>query len=140
MSEKDSPSSTTAEVRNRSADRDINLTGGSGELSISALHTAAFNSRVRAISGGLFAGAGATISNTVTSTVEAAVGDDVTVYAKDIDVSAVNRDFAQRVHAAAKKDANVNALVNLDCFATLVPMTVDSVLEQTRDCFGAHLR
>ena len=56
------------------------------------------------------------------------------------DVSAVNRDFAQRVQAAAKKDANVNALVNLDCFGTLVPMTVDSVLGQTRDYFAAYLR
>ena len=35
---------------------------------------------------------------------------------------------------------NVNALVNLDCFAALVPMTVDSLLEQTKDYFGAYLR
>jgi len=34
-------------------------------------------------------------------------------------VGKVNRDFAKRMRAAARKDANVNALMNLDIFASM---------------------
>lgn len=52
----------------------------------------------------------------------------------------VNRDFALRLADAAKKDANVNALVNLDCFATLVPLKADSTLEEIKRYFSAYLK
>lgn len=58
------------------------------------------------------------------------------VYAK---VGIVNRDFALRLRDAAKKDANVNALVNLDCFAQMVPIAADDVLRGIKPYFSAYL-
>jgi hypothetical protein len=58
------------------------------------------------------------------------------VYAK---VSIVNRDFADRLRDAAKKDANINALVNLDCFATMVPFVAEDTLKQLKPYFSAYL-
>lgn len=58
------------------------------------------------------------------------------VYAE---VGVVNRDFAQRLRDAAKKDANVNALVNLDCFATMVPLAAEEILSGLRPYFSAYL-
>jgi len=48
------------------------------------------------------------------------------IYAR---VSSVNNDFALRLRQAAKKDANANALVNLDCWANLVPDTKTNLAE-----------
>lgn len=56
------------------------------------------------------------------------------------DVGAVNRDFANRMRVAAKNDANVNALVNLDCFAQMIPLAADETLRQLKPYFGALLR
>jgi hypothetical protein len=58
------------------------------------------------------------------------------VYAE---VGVVNRDFAQRLRDAAKKDANVNALVNLDCFATMVPLAAEETLSGIKPYFSAYL-
>ena len=55
------------------------------------------------------------------------------------DVGVVNRDFAQRLRDAAKKDANVNALVNLDCFATMVPLAAEETLEGIKSYFSPYL-
>lgn len=55
------------------------------------------------------------------------------------DVSIVNRDFAKRLLEAAKKDANVNALVNLDCFASMVTMTAEDTLRDIRPYYSALL-
>ncbi len=52
----------------------------------------------------------------------------------------MNRDFAQRLADAAKKDANVNALVNLDCFATMVPLAAEETLNEIKSYFSAHLK
>ena len=57
-----------------------------------------------------------------------------------IEVGKVNRDFAQRLHVAAKKDANVNALVNLDCFAQMVPLAAEDTLNEIRPYFAAYLK
>jgi hypothetical protein len=57
------------------------------------------------------------------------------VYAK---VGVVNRDFANRLRDAAKKDANLNALVNLDCFASMVPLVADDTLKAIRPYFNAY--
>lgn len=57
-------------------------------------------------------------------------------YAK---VSIVNRDFANRLRDAAKKDANINALVNLDCFAAMMPFAAEETLKNLKQYFGAYL-
>jgi len=54
-------------------------------------------------------------------------------------VGVVNRDFALRLRDAAKKDANVNALVNLDCFAQMVPLAADDLLREIKPYFAAYL-
>lgn len=58
------------------------------------------------------------------------------VYAE---VGKVNRDFAVRLRDAAKKDANINALVNLDCFASMVPLVAEDTLKAIRPYFAAYL-
>ncbi|MHB8881402.1 MAG: DUF6901 family protein [Thermodesulfovibrionales bacterium] len=55
-------------------------------------------------------------------------------------VGELNRDFAQRLAEAATKDANANALVNLDCFASMVPLAVDDILAELKQYFTAYLR
>lgn len=54
-------------------------------------------------------------------------------------VNIVNRDFAARLRVAAKNDANVNALVNLDCFATMVPIAAGEMLAEIKPYFSAYL-
>jgi len=58
------------------------------------------------------------------------------VYAE---VSIVNRDFANRLRDAAKKDANINALVNLDCFAAMLPLAAEDTLNEIKAYFSAYL-
>ncbi len=58
-------------------------------------------------------------------------------YAK---VSIVNRDFANRLRDAAKKDANINALVNLDCFAAMMPFAAEETIGNLKPYFGAYLQ
>ncbi len=53
-------------------------------------------------------------------------------------VSIVNRDFAVRLRDAAKKDANINALVNLDCFAAMLPLAAEDTLQSLRPIFSAY--
>jgi hypothetical protein len=55
------------------------------------------------------------------------------------DVSAVNMSFAKRLRAAASKDANVNAMVNLDCFAKVVPYMVEDLLKEMEGYFAGLL-
>jgi len=54
-------------------------------------------------------------------------------------VSIVNRDFANRLRDAAKKDANINALVNLDCFAAMIPLAAEDTMNAIRPYFSAYL-
>jgi hypothetical protein len=54
-------------------------------------------------------------------------------------VCIVNRDFALRLQDVEKKDANLNALVNLDCIAQMVPMAVDDVLREIKPYFSTGL-
>jgi hypothetical protein len=56
------------------------------------------------------------------------------------EVGKVNRGFAQRLRDAAKKDADVNALVNLDCFATMVPIVADESLKEISAYFSAYMK
>jgi len=55
------------------------------------------------------------------------------------EVTKVNKDFSRRMHAAAENDANVNALVNLDVFAIMVPRVAEDMLQQIKPYFSAHL-
>lgn len=56
------------------------------------------------------------------------------------DVSAVNRDFAERLRAASEKDANLNAIVNLDCFANLVPLLMEDTIEEIKPYFSGYFK
>ena len=55
------------------------------------------------------------------------------------EVSIVNRDFANRLRDAAKKDANINALVNLDCIAAMMPFAAEETLKSLKPYFAAYL-
>ncbi len=55
-------------------------------------------------------------------------------------VGQVNRDFADRIANTAKKDANLNALVNLDCFASMVPLALEDTLEELKSSFSIYLK
>jgi hypothetical protein len=56
------------------------------------------------------------------------------------EVGQVNRDFASRMRAAAKKDANVNALVNLDVFASMMTLAAEDTLSRLKPYFSALLK
>jgi hypothetical protein len=56
------------------------------------------------------------------------------------DVERVNEHFAKRILSAARKDANVNAMVNLDCFAKMVPFAVEELLLEMETYFAALLQ
>ncbi len=51
----------------------------------------------------------------------------------------VNRDFVRRLRDASMEDANINALVGLDCFATMVPLIAEDTLNEIRQYFSAFL-
>jgi hypothetical protein len=55
-------------------------------------------------------------------------------------VGEVNRDFAERMAGASKNDVNVNALVNLDAFAKMVPLAADKMLKRITPYFSALLK
>lgn len=56
------------------------------------------------------------------------------------EVGQVNRDFARRLAEAAKKDANANALVNLDCFAAMISLSAEEILKEITPYFSAYLK
>jgi len=56
------------------------------------------------------------------------------------EVSQVNRDFSQRLADAASKDAHINALVNLDCFATIIPLQAEETLKEIESYFSAYFK
>ena len=56
------------------------------------------------------------------------------------EVSIVNHDFANRLRDAAKKDANINALVNLDCFAAMLPLAAEDSLASIKPYFSAYFK
>jgi len=55
------------------------------------------------------------------------------------EVGILNRTFAKRISGAARTDAHMNALVNLDCFATIIPLSIDNYLKDIEDDFTAFL-
>ncbi|CAM9441455.1 unnamed protein product, partial [Phaeothamnion confervicola] len=73
------------------ASSNVNLsTRGTGELSLSADHTASLNTREKTEAGGVIAGAGVTVDNEVISAVDARIGASAIVLAREIDLSATN--------------------------------------------------
>jgi hypothetical protein len=74
-------STTNAQIHNGSATDDLNH--GTGTLTIAADHNAIFDTQATAFAGGLLAGAGAVVHNPVTSSVNAGIGNDVTLNAKN---------------------------------------------------------
>ena len=53
-------------------------------------------------------------------------------------VTEVNRCIADRLRNNADKDANLNALVNLNFFAAMAPMAIEDVLEQLEPNFSGY--
>jgi hypothetical protein len=54
-------------------------------------------------------------------------------------VHAVNRGMAQRLRAASRQDAIVNAIVLLDVYSSLVPAAIHDILEELKPAFSALL-
>lgn len=54
-------------------------------------------------------------------------------------VHSVNRGMAQRLRAASRQDAIVNAVVLLDVFSSLVPAAIHDILDEIKPAFGALL-
>jgi len=54
-------------------------------------------------------------------------------------VHSVNRGMAQRLRAASRQDAIVNAVVLLDVFSSLVPAAIHEILDEIKPAFGALL-
>lgn len=56
------------------------------------------------------------------------------------EIHEVNKDFARRIAETAKKDANVNAIMNLDCFACLVPLTAEEMIKEIEQNFQPYTK
>jgi hypothetical protein len=56
------------------------------------------------------------------------------------EVNSVNNDFSMRLRAAGGKDANLSALTNLDCNATLVSFTIEDTLNELKQYYSAYKR
>ena len=56
------------------------------------------------------------------------------------EVKKVNKDFGHRMIAAARSDANVHALVNLNVFAVMVPTAAEKMLKEITPYFSAYLK
>lgn len=54
-------------------------------------------------------------------------------------VHAVNRGMAQRLRAASRQDAIVNAIVLLDVYSSLVPAAIHDILDEVKPAFEALL-
>lgn len=55
------------------------------------------------------------------------------------EIALVNRDFVRRLREAATEDADINALMGLDCFATMVPLIAEDLLKGIKPYFSAYL-
>jgi len=56
------------------------------------------------------------------------------------EVKILNKDFSQRMIEAARSDANVHALVNLNVFAIMVPMAAEKMLKEMAPYFSSYLK
>ncbi len=56
------------------------------------------------------------------------------------EVKKLNKDFGQRMRAAAKSDANVHAVVKLNVFAVMVPIEAEKLLKEITSSFSSYLK
>lgn len=56
------------------------------------------------------------------------------------EVKKLNKEFGQRMIVAARSDANVHALVNLNVFAVMVPLVAEKMLKEMTPCFSSYLK
>jgi hypothetical protein len=56
------------------------------------------------------------------------------------EVKILNKDFSHRMIEAARSDANVHALVNLNVFALMVPMAAEKMLKEMTPYFTSYLK
>lgn len=63
------------------------------------------------------------------------LGDFEKIYSE---INNVNNDFSIRLRAAGEKDANISALTNLDCNATLVSFTIEDTLNELKQYYSAY--
>jgi len=57
------------------------------------------------------------------------------------DINQVNQAVAERILSINPQDASLNALVNLDCFATLTALSIErDSLKDLETLFGAYLK
>ncbi len=56
------------------------------------------------------------------------------------EVKKLNRDFGQRMRAAARSDANVHALVKLNVFAVMFPLESGKMLKELTPYFSSYLK
>jgi len=71
-------------------------------------------------------------------------GEDADFKLEDLEsvyrgVHAVNRGMAQRLRAASRQDAIVNAIVLLDVYSSLVPAAIHDILDEVKPAFEALL-
>ncbi len=52
------------------------------------------------------------------------------------EVKKLNKDFGKRMITAARNDANVHALVNLNVFAVMVPMKAENMMKEIAPYFS----
>ncbi len=73
--------------------------------------------------------------NTESNSININLSDFEKIYAE---ISNVNNDFSKRLRAAGEKDANLSALTNLDCNATLVSFTLEDTLNELKQYYSAY--
>jgi hypothetical protein len=57
------------------------------------------------------------------------------------DIATVNQSFTKRLLSINPRDASLNALVGLDCFATVAAFsTIEDNLQEFQALFGAYLK
>ena len=56
------------------------------------------------------------------------------------EVKTLNKDFSHRMIEAARSDANVHALVNLNVFALMVPIAAEKMLKEMAPYFSSYLK
>ncbi len=57
------------------------------------------------------------------------------------DIRTVNKSFFKRLYKVCNQDANLNAIVHLDCFADNSAFLIEKKgLDQIRSTFAAHLK
>jgi len=74
-------------------------------------------------------------NDTDPSSINISLSDFEKIYAE---VNSVNNDFSARLRAAGEKDANLSALTNLDCHATLVSFTIEDTMNEVKQYYSAY--